>query len=208
MSSRNFRDSRYREGVMHIAPEIIKKANDNNLLSLLDRENDDAVLGGNFNIYIGINSTDYVLMHIKENYYTVINRRVWCEKTQRWIQLVKRFANGIHFNVNNGEITTQPRQKYNSKKKTLSIYRIIMSLALYNEVDMLNSTMDVHHVLWRYLNTINCLRYVDECDHRKFHYKKGNKSKRDGIVIKNYNEFLNMIKEIKRVDKMASIMPM
>lgn len=201
-------DARYIEGAIYIDPEMIKMASEEGRLKLLARENDDAVLGGNFNIYIGINRTYYVLLHIKENYYTVINQRVWCVKTQRWIQVVKRFANGFHFNINNGEVTTQPRQKYNSKKKTLSIYRIIMSLALYNEVDMLNSIMDVHHVLWRYLNTINCLRYVDEYTHRKFHYKDGNRSKRNGLVIDNYQEFLDLLEEIKRADEMASILPM
>ena len=73
--------------------------------------------------------------------------------------MVRRLAKGFHFTINDGEITTQPRKNQKSNKKTMYLYRIIISYALYNCVDGLESTMDIHHVDERFLNTVNCLRY-------------------------------------------------
>lgn len=206
MENRHYYDERYKEGVVHIDPEFIKKASESNLLELITREKTEAVLGGDFNIYIEIKGTNYVLMHIKKNQYIVINRRIWCKKTKKWIHLAKRLANGFHFKLNNGEVTTQPRVKHKCKKKTMYIYRIIMSYSLYGCVDGLDSAKDVHHVNERYYNMHNCLRYVDRDVHLNYHFDTGNKSKRDGKIIKNYKEFCDFLNEIKRVDKMASIM--
>ena len=81
-----------------------------------------------------------------------------------------------------------------------------MSYSLYGCVDGLDSAKDVHHVNERYYNMHNCLRYVDRDVHLNYHFDTGNKSKRDGKIIKNYKEFCDFLNEIKRVDKMASIM--
>ena len=208
MGNRYVVDERYREGVVHIAPRFIKRASEENILELVARENNRALLGGNYNIYIGIKNTDYVLLHIKHNYYTVINKRVRSQKTGRWIHLPKRLCNDFHFTVNNGEVTTSPRVKHKSKRKTLYVYRIIISLILYECVDALDSQKDVHHIEKRYFNLVNCLRYVDASVHKKYHSHAGNKRKREGEIIESYTEFCELVNEIKRVDKISIIMPM
>lgn len=201
-------DKRYMEGGIFINPDYIKRASGEGKLELVARENNRATLGSEYNIYIGIKGTRYVLMHIKRNQYTVINKRVWCLKNGKWIQLAKRLANRFHFKIGNGEITTRPRKKQRSNKKTLYLYRVIMSFSLYGDIDKLDTNTDVHHVMDRYFNMISCLRYINHSEHLSYHFENGNDSRREGRIIESYEEFCDFLEEIKRVDRMASIMEM
>ena len=83
-----------------------------------------------------------------------------------------------------------------------------MSFSLYGDIDKLDTNTDVHHVMDRYFNMISCLRYINHSEHLSYHFENGNDSRREGRIIESYEEFCDFLEEIKRVDRMASIMEM
>lgn len=208
MAYRKELDKRYEDCAIFIAPEEIKKACMAGKLGVIDKENEYARVGGTFNIYFGIKGTKVVLMHIKKNLYVVIDKTIKCKKTGKWIFLVKRLAKGFHFNISNGEVVAYARIRHGVTQKNIKLSRVVIGLAEYGDIKGLKSFMDAHHVAKRFMNTVNCIRLVDESIHWKYHSQVGYDSRREGKIIRTEYELDQLIKEVKKMNRDSSVMKM
>lgn len=147
--------------------------------------------GRDANVYMHIRYTNFVIMHIKNNFCVIIPKKI-VSKDGDYIDVVKRLKQ-YYFYINNNE-----EVECGIKGKKYRLYRMICALVEYgNERYILPKDMEVHHKWWRFINLPECMTLMAKKKHATIHEKISQKSHRKGKIIRNHEALMEFIRELK-----------
>ena len=190
-----------KDGFIKITEEALSELNKMGMCKLVAK-NKEGYVGKKANIYIQYNNTNYVLMHVKYNYYKIINYMI-TTKNGKKINLPVYLAKNCSFSINGSSAACRVRKKFKVYNTHMYLHRVIESLVMYNTIANLDSEYDIHHVVLKMLETIYSLRYMPRKEHIEGHETVGKKSRKRVVVLTTADEVIKFMEKYIKEDQVS-----
>lgn len=201
-----FRRSNH-SGYIFIPYEVMLEAYERKNVNVIAVSDGDAKVGGRGNIYFKYMNTNYVLMHIGNNRYKIINRYI--ETVVGKMDLVKELSDSCCFYMGRGgHVFCNPRKGLGLHVKTISLARVISSLEKTGYIEDIDNDMDCHHKVAREIETQNAIVLVERKDHKIFHSLHSNNSRQNNWNWDSLTQLVAGMKMVEFKDKQAALSPM